>query len=398
MKFRNEANKIVIVGAKRTPIGSFSGSLSSVTAPMLGAAAIKAALEDAGVKAEQVDECLMGNVLTAGVGQAPARQAAIFAGLPKNVPCTTVGKVCGSGLKAVMLGAQSIMMGDAEIVVAGGMENMSLAPYLLDKARSGYRMGHGQIKDSMIADGLWDVYNNFHMGNAAEKLCSKNEISKEAQDNFAAESYKRALKAQQEGTFNSEICAVEVKGRKGAVTLVESDEEPGRGNIEKLPKLRAAFDKEGTISAGNASSINDGAAAVVLTTEKNAEKLGLKVIATIVDFNQFAHEPEWFTTAPTQAMKRLLNRQELKADDVDLYEINEAFSSVTMDSMNELGIDHDRVNIYGGAVAIGHPIGASGCRILVTLLNALEKEDKRLGLASLCIGGGEAVSMLVERS
>ncbi len=387
---------VVIVGAARTPVGSFLGSLSTVPAPRLGAVAIAEALRRAGVPGDQVDEVLMGCVLQGGIGQAPARQAAIFAGLPDSVPCTTVHKVCGSGLKTVMMAAQAVRAGDAECVVAGGMENMSLAPYALEAARTGYRMGNGQVVDLMIKDGLWDPYNDFHMGMAAEKCAAERGISREAQDAFAAESYRRAQAAIAEGRFRDEIVPVTVPQKRGDPVVVDTDEEPGRGRIDKIPTLRPAFQKDGTVTAGNASSINDGAAAVVVMSRQAAEAAGAKPLARIVAATQHAQDPAWFTTAPAYAIQALLAKTGLSKDDVDLYEINEAFAVVSL-AVNEIvGLDPARVNVNGGAVAIGHPIGASGARILTTLLYAMKARGARRGVASLCIGGGEAVAMLVE--
>ncbi len=389
--------EVVIVGAARTAIGSFSGSLAQVSAPKLGAVAIKAALERAGVAPAAVDEVLMGCVLTAGVGQAPARQAAIFAGLPQSVPCTTLNKVCGSGLKSVMLAAQAIAAGDADVVVAGGMENMSQVPYLMPGARDGFKMGHQKIVDGMISDGLWDVYHDFHMGNAAE-ICAKDcNVSRADQDAFARQSYERALAAQKAGTFKPEIVAVPVPQKKGDPILVDTDEEPGRWQPTKMDGLRPAFTKDGTVTAANASSINDGAAAVVLTSAEYAAKHGLKVLARITGKAQHAQAPEWFTTAPAYAIKKVLEKQNLTPNDIDLYEVNEAFSVVSLIVNRLAELPADRVNVNGGAVALGHPIGASGTRILVTLLYALEARGLKRGLASLCIGGGEAVALTVER-
>ncbi len=389
--------EVVILGSARTPMGSFGGALSSVSAPNLGAVAIKAAVERSGLTPEQVDEVIMGCVLSAGIGQAPARQAAIYAGLPKSVPCTTINKVCGSGLKSAMLAAQSIMLGEADIVVAGGMENMSQVPYALQKARTGYRMGHGQVTDLLIHDGLWDVYNDFHMGNAGELCVREMNFTREDQDAFAVESYKRALAAQEAGKFDAELVSVEVPQRRGEPVVVSEDEEPGRGRLDKFAKLRPAFDREGTITAANASTINDGAAAVVLASAETAERLGIKPVAKWVSHAGHAQEPEWFTTAPIKSIENALTRADLSAGDIDLYEINEAFSVVTMAAMRELSIDHDKVNVNGGAVSLGHPIGASGARLLVTLLHALEERQKDLGAVSLCIGGGEAVAVVVKR-
>jgi acetyl-CoA C-acetyltransferase len=339
----------------------------------------------------------MGCVLPANLGQAPARQAALFAGLPQSTPCTTVNKVCGSGIKTVMLAASQIRAGDAEIAVAGGMENMSQAPYYLDKARDGYRLGHGQVTDAMVKDGLWDVYNDFHMGNAAE-ICAKDKgISREDQDAFAAESYRRAQAAVAAGVFKDEIAPVTIAGKKGEQTVVDSDEEPGRGNPAKFASLRPAFDKAGTVTAANASSINDGAAAVVLASADKARELGLKPLARIVAYASHAQAPEWFTTAPVFAVQKALAKAGLSIDDIDLFEINEAFSVVSLACNQGLGVDPAKVNIHGGAVALGHPIGGSGTRILVTLLHNLARTGKRYGVASLCIGGGEAVAIVVER-
>lgn len=389
--------EVWIVGAARTPIGSFGGSLAAVSAPRLGAAAIAAAVERSGVPKDAIDDVYMGCVLPANLGQAPARQAALFAGLPQSTPCTTVNKVCGSGVKTVMLAASQIRAGDADIAVAGGMENMSQAPYYLDKARDGYRLGHGQVTDGMIKDGLWDVYNDFHMGNAAE-ICAKDKgISREDQDAFAAESYKRAQAAIAAGIFKDEIAPVTITGKKGEQTVIDSDEEPGRGNPAKFASLRPAFDKAGTVTAANASSINDGAAAVVLASAEKATALGLKPMARILGYASHAQAPEWFTTAPVFAVQKALVKAGLTLDQVDLFEINEAFSVVSLACNQGLGVDPAKVNIHGGAVALGHPIGGSGTRILVTLLHNLARTGKRYGVASLCIGGGEAVAIVVER-
>jgi len=386
----------VIVSACRTPIGSFMGSLSSFSAPRLGSIVIEEAVKRAGIKKTDVQEVIMGNVLTAGIGQAPARQAALFAGLPESVECMTVNKVCGSGLKAVMLAAQAVQLGDADVIVAGGMENMSQTPYLLDKARTGYRMGHGQVLDSMVKDGLWDVYNDFHMGNAAE-LCAKEcSIPRDAQDEFAVTSYKRAQGAIEKGLFKEEIVAVVIKGKEGD-TIVDKDEEPFKTNFEKIPKLKPAFQKEGTVTAANASKINDGAAAVVVMSADKAKSLGLTPLAKIVAFSSAAKKPEWFTTAPADVIPKTLKKAGLKESDIDLYEINEAFAVVSLAVNKILGLDIEKVNVNGGAVALGHPIGASGARILVTLLHALKQHQKRRGMAAICIGGGEASGMIVER-
>lgn len=386
----------VIVSAVRTPIGSFMGSLSTVPAPKLGAAVIAEALKRAGLRGEQVDEVLMGCVLQGGLGQAPARQAAIFAGLPDSVPCTTIHKVCGSGLKTVMMAAQAIKAGDAECIVAGGMESMSLAPYAIEGARAGLRMGHAQIVDLMIKDGLWDPYNDFHMGMAAEKCAEERGISREAQDAFAAESYRRAQAAIAAGLFKEEIVPVVIPQKKGEPLVVDTDEEPGRAKIDKFPTLKPAFKKDGTVTAANASSINDGAAAVVVMSSEAAHRNGIKPLVRIVDYTQHAQDPAWFTTAPAYAIQKLLNKVGLSKDEIDLYEINEAFSVVSIAVNQILGLDQTKVNVNGGAVALGHPIGASGTRILVTLIHAMKARGARRGIASLCIGGGEAVAMLVE--
>ena len=388
---------VVIASAARTPVGSFQGALAEVPSTKLGSIAIEAAIERAGILADEVDECIMGCVLPAALGQAPARQAALGAGLPKSVGCLTINKVCGSGLKAVMLAFDSIRLGEAEVVVAGGMENMTRAPYALDKARGGYRMGDGQIVDLMVKDGLWDVYNDFHMGTAAELCGEKYGFTREIQDEFAIESYTRAQKAQSEGLFDEEIVPVSVPQRRGDPVVVSEDEGPGQAKLDKIPTLRPAFKKDGAVTAANASSINDGAAAVIVTSAEVAERKGIEPLARIVAHTTAAREPEWFTVAPADAMRKLFEKTGLGPDDIDVYEINEAFAVVTLAANKEFGIDPARVNVNGGAVAIGHPIGASGARILTTLLYAMKHRDARRGLATLCIGGGEAVAMLVER-
>lgn len=393
----NNLRDVVIVGAARTPIGSFFGTLSTVPAPRLGAVAIKAALERAGLKPEQVDEVIMGCVLAAGVGQAPARQAMIYAGIPRSAGAMTVNKVCGSGLKSVMLAAQSIQCGEADVVVAGGMENMSLVPYYSMNGRTGFRMGHVQLTDGMIFDGLWDIYNDFHMGSAAELCAREYQITREDQDAYAAESYRRAQAAIAGGEFKAEIAPVEISGKKGEVTVVSDDEEPGKGKIEKFPSLRPAFQRNGTVTAANASSINDGAAAVVVMSAEKARALGMKPLAKIVAHSTASKDPEWFTTAPADAINKLLAKAKLPLKDLDLFEINEAFSVVSIVNNRLLRLDPARVNVNGGAVALGHPIGASGARILVTLLYAMQERNAKRGLASLCIGGGEAVALIVER-
>jgi acetyl-CoA C-acetyltransferase len=387
--------EVYIAGGVRTPIGSFGGALSEVPAPVLGSIAIKEALRRAGVPAEAVDEVIMGNVLSAGLGQNPARQASIHAGLPPVVGGTTVNKVCGSGLKAVMLAAQAIQCGDASVVVAGGMENMSRTPYLLEKARTGYRMGNGELIDSLIRDGLWDVYNNIHMGMCGDRLAEKYAFTRQQQDEYAVASYKRALAAATDGRFREEIVAVEAPSGKATVQVVE-DEQLKKFNEEKLRQLRPAFGKEGTVTAGNASSINDGAAATVILSAEKVRSLGVKPQARILGYATASREPEWFTLAPVGAISKLMDRLSLKVSDVGLFEINEAFSVVPMAAIKDLGIPHDKLNVSGGAVALGHPIGASGARTLVTLIHAMRQRGARIGVNSLCIGGGEAVAMAIE--
>ena len=387
--------QVYLAGGARTAIGGFGGALSEVPAPALGSAVVKAALQRSGVGAEAVDEVIFGNVVSAGLGQNVARQVAIGAGLPSSVGATSINKVCGSGLKAVMLAAQAIQCGDAAVVVAGGTESMSRAPYLLDKARNGYRMGNGELIDSMIRDGLWDVYNNVHMGICGDRCAAKYSFSRQQQDDFAIASYKRALAAVSSGAFADEIVPVDAPAGKGTVTVKE-DEQPRKFNEEKLRQLRPAFGKEGTVTAGNASSINDGAAAFVVIAPERAKALGVKPQARVLGYATAAREPEWFTLAPVGAIAKLLDQLSLKVADVDLFEINEAFSAVPMAAMKELSIPHEKVNVNGGAVALGHPIGASGARTLVTLINALKRRGGRIGVDALCIGGGEAVAMAVE--
>ncbi len=392
--------EVVIVGAARTPIGSFQGALAQVSAPKLGAVAIKAALERSGLPRErwgEIDEVLMGCVLQAGQGQAPARQALRAAGVPDSVGATTVHKVCGSGMKTLMMGASAIRAGDAEIIVAGGMESMSNVPYLLRQARDGYRMGHGKIEDAMILDGLWDPYNDQHMGNCGELCARERQISREQQDAFAIESYRRANSAIAEGLFKDEIAAVEVAQKKGPAIVVDKDEEPGRGNPSKVPTLNPAFAKDGTITAANASKINDGASAIVLMSADKARELGLKPLARVVSTGTHAQAPEWFTTAPAGAMANALKKANLAVSDISAFEINEAFAVVALAVASELNLPMDRVNPRGGAVALGHPIGASGNRIVVTMLNHLAQTSGRYGLAGICLGGGEAVAVLIER-
>ncbi|HVK76139.1 MAG TPA: acetyl-CoA C-acetyltransferase [Kofleriaceae bacterium] len=387
---------VVIVGAARTPIGSFLGALASIPAPKLGAIAIKAALERAGVAPADVQQVLMGCVLPAGLGQAPARQAALGAGLPQGVPCVTVNKVCGSGLETVVQAARIIALGDADVVVAGGMESMSNAPHLLRGVRGGVKMGPLDTVDGMVHDGLWDVYSNQHMGNCAEICAREKGIPRSAQDEYAAESYRRALAAQKAGAFAAEIVAVEVPA-KGGTVKVDTDEEPGRGNIDKLAGLRPAFQKDGTVTAGNASSLNDGAAAVVLMSADEARRRGATVLGRIVASGYHAQAPEWFTTAPAPAIEKACAKAGWKPTAVDLWEINEAFAVVSIVNNQLLGLDPAKVNVSGGAVALGHPIGGSGTRVLVTLLHAMAARGAKTGGASLCIGGGEGIALLVER-
>ncbi len=390
-------HEVVIVGAARTAIGGFQGALAPLPAPALGRAAIASAITRAGIAPSDINQVLMGCVLPAGVGQAPARQAARGAGLPDAVPCTTINKVCGSGLKAVMLGAQAIALGEAEAVVAGGMESMSNVPYYLPQARAGLRMGHARALDGMILDGLWDPYHDFHMGTAAERCARAMSITRAEQDAYAAESLRRARAAQADGLFREEIVPLEVPGRKGAMTLVDADECPTRGDPKRLPELAPAFSPEGTVTAGNASAIADGAAALVLMSAAGARRRGLTPLARLVSSAEVAQEPAEFTTAPAVAISRALERAQLKPDDIGAYEINEAFAVVAIANARLLGLGHDRMNINGGAVALGHPIGASGARVLVTLLRILAAKGLKRGCASLCIGGGEAVAVVVER-
>jgi acetyl-CoA C-acetyltransferase len=386
---------VVIVAARRTPIGSFQGALASVAAPNLSAAATQACLADTGLAGGDLDEFLMGCVLSAGIGQAPARQAALAAGLPNGIPTTTLNKVCGSGMKAVHIAADRIRTGDASLVLAGGMESMSGAPYLLPKARAGYRMGHQEVLDHMFYDGLQNPYDGSMMGNFAEATARRYGFTREAQDQFAIESVRRALAALGNGDFAAEIAPVTVKNRKGEAT-VDTDEEPGRCDLERIPTLRPAFAKDGTVTAATSSSISDGAASLILASESEARRRGLKPLARIVGMAAHAHEPEWFTTAPVPAIAKLLEKTGWKAGEVDLYEINEAFACVTMAAIHDLKLPRDRVNVNGGACALGHPIGATGARILVTLIHALRRRGGRRGIAGLCIGGGEAVATAIE--
>ncbi|SRR5581483_4653461 len=389
------SKNVYLAGAVRTAIGTFGGAFENVPVPALGSAAIKAAVERAGIPPAQVDEVIFGNVLSAGVGQNPARQAAMGAGLGPAVGALTVNKVCGSGLKSVMLASQAIQCDDAAVVIAGGMENMSRSPYLLEKARTGYRMGNGELVDSLIRDGLWDVYNNLHMGQCGDRCAQKYGFTRQQQDDYAVESFKRALAAASQCVFSKEIVPVEAPAGKETVAVKE-DETPKKFNEEKLRKLRPAFGKEGTITAGNASSINDGAAAVAVLSEQKVKELGIQPEARILGYATFSREPEWFTIAPVGAISRLLEKLGLKIQNIDLFEINEAFSVVPMAAMKDLGIPHDKLNVHGGAVSLGHPIGASGARTLVTLLNAMKQRGAKIGIDALCIGGGEAVAMAVE--
>jgi acetyl-CoA C-acetyltransferase len=385
----------VIVSAVRTPMGTFNGSLASLPATRLGAVVLAEAVKRAGIPGEEVEEAIMGNILSAGLGQAPARQAVLFAGLPQTVGAVTINKVCGSGLKAVMLAAQAIKAGDAKIMAAGGMESMSNAPYLLSKARQGYRMGHGELIDSMIKDGLWDVYNDFHMGNAAELCAETFKISREEQDQYAITSYQRALKAAERGDFKPETVPVTV-AQKGKETVVQEDEALKKVDFEKLKSLKPAFKEKGSITAANASSISDGASAVVIMERETARKKGLTPLARVIGYATSAAEPVWFTTAPALAIERLLQLTGFRIAEIDLFEINEAFSVSSIAVNRKLGLDPEKVNVRGGAVALGHPIGASGARILTTLLYSLKSLGKKRGIASLCLGGGEAVAMMVE--
>lgn len=385
----------VILSAARTPIGAFLGSLSDQSAPQLGAVAIKEAVRRAGIDAASVSEVIMGNVLTGGVGQAPARQATIYAGLPNSVPAMTINKVCGSGLKAVMLADQALTCGDAEIVVAGGQESMSNAPYFLPNARNGFKMGNANVVDMMIHDGLWDVYNNFHMGIAAEMCADSCNISREAQDEYTIRSYELALAAQKNGYFTDEIIPVTIQSKKETRTVSE-DEEPSKVKFDKIPTLRPVFKSDGTVTAANASSIDDGAAALVVATEQKAQQLGVKPLAKIIAHASFAQSPELFTTSPIFGIEKVLAKAGMTLDQIDLFEINEAFAVVSLATKNQLNIPLEKINIHGGAIALGHPIGASGARILTTLIYALKRVGKRYGLATLCIGGGEASAMIIE--
>jgi len=389
------ASDVVIVSARRTPIGAFLGALSPLSAVQLGSAAIKAAIESAGIGAGDVQEVIMGCVLPAGLGQAPARQAALGAGVPVAAPATTLNKMCGSGLKAVMMAADQIRSGTASIVLAGGLESMSNAPYLLPKARSGYRMGHGEVIDHMLRDGLQSPFDGKSMGCFADATASKYGFTRAQQDAFATESVRRAMRAMQGGEFDTEVTPLTVKGRKGD-TVIARDETPGTCDVEKIPSMKPAFSKDGTVTAASSSSISDGAAALVLMDAGTAASRGLKPLVRILAYASHAQEPEWFTTAPVGAIRKVLTQLAWKPHDADLYEINEAFAVVTMAATRDIDIDHARVNVAGGACALGHPIGATGARILTTLVHALRRRGGRRGIASLCIGGGEAVALAVE--
>ncbi len=389
--------EVYIISAVRTPIGSFGGVLSGVPATQLGAIAIKAAVERAGIRPELVNEVYMGNVLQANAGQAPVTQASIFAGLPNTTPGTTVNKVCASGMKAIMLAAQSIMLGENEVVVAGGMENMSAVPYYLDKARNGYRLGHAQMIDGLVKDGLWDVYKDYHMGNAAELCAAECKISREAQDNYAIESYKRSQAAWAKGLFKNEITPVSIAQKGKDPIVIAEDEEYKKVDFNKIPSLRPVFVKDGTVTAANASTLNDGAAALVLMSKEKAEALGLKPMARIRSFADAQQAPEWFTTAPSKALPRAVEKAGLKMNDIEYFEINEAFSVVALANNQEMKLDSEKVNVNGGAVSIGHPLGCSGARIVVTLISVLNQRDAKIGAAGICNGGGGASAIVIER-
>ena len=387
----------VIASAIRTPIGAFQGYLSSLSASDLASICIKDILDKTGIQTDRINEVILGNVLSAGQGQAPARQATLKSGCPDSVEALTINKMCGSGLKAVMLADQAIRCGDANLILAGGMESMSNAPYLLNDARAGKKLGHSKVIDSMIHDGLWDAYNDKHMGNCAEMLAKDRNYSREAQDEYAIESYNRAQQATSDGIFQTEIVPVVIPQRKGEPLVIDEDEEPAKARFEKIPALKPAFDKDGTITAANASKLNDGAAVMLITSEENAKDLGLKPLVRIIEQASASHQPEWFTTAPSKAIAKVLNKAGLKANDIDLWEINEAFAVVAMAAIEDYNIQYENVNIYGGAVALGHPIGASGARILTTLINGMNRQNVDRGLATLCIGGGEASALIVEK-
>jgi acetyl-CoA C-acetyltransferase len=388
-------NEVVIVAATRTPIGSFGGSLSGFSATQLGSIVIKSAIEKSGLKPEQIQEVYMGNVMSANLGQAPATQAAIFAGLP-YLPATTVNKVCASGMKAVMLAAQSIAIGQNDIVLAGGMESMSNVPYYLDKARNGYRLGNGQIIDGLVKDGLWDVYNDYHMGSAAELCATDCNITRDEQDAYAIQSYKRAQKAQSDGRFRDEITPVELKDKKGDITLFANDEEPAAVKFDKIPTLKPVFKKDGSVTAANASTLNDGAAAVILMSRQKADEMGIEPIAGIISYADAQQAPEWFTTAPSKAIPLALHRANLSADEIDFFEINEAFSVVAIANNQLLKLNPAKVNVNGGAVSLGHPLGASGARIIVTLIHLLQQNKGKFGVAGICNGGGGASAIVIK--
>jgi len=387
--------KVVITHAKRTAIGSFNGSLSSFSAQQLGSIVIKSLLDESKIDSSKIDEVIMGNVLTAGLGQAPARQAALFAGLPERTECLTINKMCGSGLKAVMLAHQAITCGDADVIIAGGQESMTNAPYVLQNARNGYRLGNSSIYDTILVDGLTDVYNNIHMGNCAEASAKEFNFTRKDLDDYAIQSYQRTLSAQKEGKFDEEIVGAKVKSKSGEI-IVTKDEEPGKVNFEKIPTLRPAFDKDGVVTAANASKINDGAAAVLIMSEEKAKELGVKPMVEIISQSSAAKAPVQFTTAPADAINKALAKANLKHSDIDLYEINEAFAVVSLAVNKLVGLSTDNVNVNGGAIALGHPIGASGARILTTLLYEMKRRNSKYGLASLCIGGGEASALIVK--
>ena len=390
-------NEVYIISAVRTPIGSFGGSLASLTAVQLGSAAIKGALEKAGVNASEVNEVLMGNVVSAGLGQAPARQASVGAGIGYSVPCTTINKVCASGMKAVMLGAQSIMLGHNDVVVAGGMESMSNIPYYLPKERYGYKYGNGELLDGLLKDGLWEVYNEFAMGNCGDHTARELKISREEQDEFAINSYKKSAKSWEEGLFKDEIVPVAVPQRRGEPLVISEDEEYKNVFFDKIPNLRPVFSKEGTVTAANASTINDGASALILMSKEKADALGLKPMARIAGFADAAQDPLWFTTAPALALPKAIKNAGLEQNDIDFYEINEAFSVVVLANNKELGLDPDTVNVLGGAVSLGHPLGASGARIITTLNSVLHQKGGHYGAAGICNGGGGASAIVIEK-
>jgi len=387
--------EVYIVSAVRTPIGSFGGALSSVSATKLGATAIKGAIEKVDIDPSCIDEVFMGNVVSANLGQAPARQASLFAGIPNTVPCTTINKVCSSGMKSIMFAAQTIMLGDNDVVVAGGMENMSSVPYYVDSVRKGNKLGDQKLIDGLMKDGLWEVYNNYHMGNAAELCAAEFKIDREEQDRYAVQSYKRSAAATEAGKFDDEIVPVTIKTRKGEI-IVDKDEEYSNVRFDKIPTLRPVFVKDGTVTAANASTINDGASALILMSKEKAEELGVKPIAKIRGYADAAHEPEWFTTAPVKAIPKAIKKAGLTAEDIEYYEINEAFSVVALAAINQLNLDENKVNVNGGGVSLGHPLGASGARITVTLLNVLKQNNAKIGVAALCNGGGGASSIVVE--